>query len=190
VAPSLGHGLNSLPIEIVELAGRHSDRQHAMPVLAAAEIIAASRRLLPDEELVPLWLADAVLAYQLRWPAPVPLIAAHLSRGTLRKSQQHLEGETVFMSALCTAYTTAAVASIDLYNDLARRATRLLAVAPKLRSKDADDTVSILMIEDAQAAEQGKSASDRSSRRLFERLVALGVARELTGRSTFRLYGL
>lgn len=190
VAPSLGHGLNSLPIQIVELAGRHTKREHAMPVLAAAEIIAASRRLLPDEELVPLWLADAVLAHQLRWPAPVPLIAAHLSRGTLRKAPQHLEGETVFMSALCTAYTTAAVSAIDLYNDLARRATRLLAVAPKLRSKDADDTISVLMLEDAQAAEQGKSASDRSSRRLFERLVSLGVARELTGRPTFRLYGL
>ena len=42
----------------------------------------------------------------------------------------------------------------------------------------------------AQPAEQGKSASDRSSRRLFERLVSLGAVRELTGRPTFRLYGL
>lgn len=190
VAPSLGHRLNSLPIEIVELAGRNSKREHAMPVLAAAEIIAASRRLLPNEELLPLWLADAVLAHQLRWPAPVPLLAAHLSRGALRKAPLHLEGETVFMSALCTAYTTAAVSAIDLYNDLARRATRLLAVAPTLRSKDADDTVSVLMSEDAQPAEQGRSASDRSSRRLFERLVAFGAVRELTGRPTFRLYGL
>ncbi len=190
VAPSFGHGLNSLPIEIVELAGRHTKRAHAMPVLAAAEIIAASGRVLPDEGLVPLWLADAVLAHQLRWPAPVPLLAAHLSRGTLRKAPQHLEGETVFMSALCTAYATAAVTAIDLYNDLARRATHLLAVAPKLRGRDADLTVSILMSEDAQPAEQGKSASDRSSRRLFERLVSLGAVRELTGRPTFRLYGL
>ena len=190
VAPSFGHGLNSLPIEIVELAGRHTKRAHAMPVLAAAEIIAASGRVLPDEGLVPLWLADAVLAHQLRWPAPVPLLAAHLTRGTLRKAPQHLEGETVFMSALCTAYATAAVTAIDLYNDLARRATHLLAVAPKLRGRDADLTVSILMSEDAQPAEQGKSASDRSSRRLFERLVSLGAVRELTGRPTFRLYGL
>ncbi|WP_245286489.1 DUF1403 family protein [Bradyrhizobium sp. ARR65] len=187
---TLGHPLNSLPDQIVELAGRHTQREHVMPVLAAAEIIAASRHLLPNEEAVPLWLADAVLAHQLRWPAPVPLIAAHLSCGALRKAPQHLEGETIFMSALCAAYTTAAVAAIDLYSDLARRATRLLAVAPKLRGKDADTMVAILMVEDAQSAGAGKTASDRSTRRLFERLVSLGVVRELTGRPTFRLYGL
>ncbi|MGY3613917.1 hypothetical protein ACVJGD_000113 [Bradyrhizobium sp. USDA 10063] len=190
LATTLDHPLGSLPSEIVELAARHTRREHAMPVLAAAEIIAASRRLLPNEEALPLWLADAVLAQQLRWPAPVPLLAAHLSRGALRKAPQHLEGETIFMNALCAAYTTAAVAAIDLYRDLARRATRLLAVAPKLRGKDADIMVGILMIEDAQSAGAGKMASDRSTRRLFERLVSLGAVRELTGRPTFRLYGL
>ena len=54
--------------------------------------------------------------------------------------------------------------------------------------------VVILIGEDAQAANWGggpvKTASDRSSRRLFERLVARGAVRELTGRPTCRLYGL
>ncbi|TAI59553.1 DUF1403 family protein, partial [Bradyrhizobium sp. Leo170] len=67
LAPALGHRLNSLPDQIVGLASRHTQQQHIMPVLAAAEIIAASRRVLPNEDLVPLWLADAVLAHQLRW---------------------------------------------------------------------------------------------------------------------------
>jgi hypothetical protein len=50
--------------------------------------------------------------------------------------------------------------------------------------------VATLLSEDAQPARGGQTASDRSSRRLFERLVSLGVVRELTGRPTFRLYGL
>ena len=34
------------------------------------------------------------------------------------------------------------------------------------------------------------SMTDRAARRFCDRLVELGVARELTGRPTFRLYGL
>ena len=54
--------------------------------------------------------------------------------------------------------------------------------AGRLEALLADDAVS--------AAAPIPSLSDRARRRLFERLVALGAARELTGRATFRLYGL
>ena len=73
---------------------------------------------------------------------------------------------------------------------LARRAQKLIAIAPKLRSKDADEMIARLLSEDAMAAAGGKTTSERSARRLFDRLEALGAIRELTGRPTFRLYGL
>jgi Protein of unknown function (DUF1403) len=74
--------------------------------------------------------------------------------------------------------------------ELARRAHPLLTVAPTLRGRDAARRVAILLTEDVQVATAGASATDRSRRRLFERLVAVGAVRELTGRPTFRLCGL
>ena len=42
----------------------------------------------------------------------------------------------------------------------------------------------------AASSKIGGQMSERGARRLFDRLVALGAIRELTGRATFRLYGL
>lgn len=159
-------------------------------VAAAAEIAAVSMRFRPDAEALALWLADAVLAHRLKWPAPVPLIAGQVRRGELRAAPAHIDGDNVWLTSCALAYARAAAGAADLYADLARRAAKLAAVAPKLRGKDADEMVAILLMEDAQPAASGKTASGRSSRRLFERLVELGAARELTGRPTFRLYGL
>lgn len=159
-------------------------------VAAAAEIAAASLRLRPDAELLALWLADVVLARRLNWPAAVPLIAGQIRRADLRAAARRSCDDSVWSTACCVAYAKAAAHACDLYADLARRAARLLAAAPRLRGKDAGTMIAILMMEDAQPAKTGRMASDRSSRRLFERLIALGAVRELTGRPTFRLYGL
>ena len=83
--------------------------------------------------------------------------------------------------------------------DLARRAEALRAVAPKLRAKGSAAAVGLFLAEEAVAPAsmlspriRGTSVpmTDRAARRFCDRLVALGVARELTGRSTFRLYGV
>jgi hypothetical protein len=175
--------------DVVTVAAKLAKGQGSA-VAAAAEIAAVSLRFRPDSDALALWLADAVLSHRLKWPAPVPLLAGHVRRSDLRMAPRHLDGEVQWLAACCVGYARAAAAAADLYAELARRAERLLAVAPKLRGKDADRMVAILMREDAQSAAAGKEATDRSSRRLFDRLVSLGAARELTGRTTFRLYGL
>jgi hypothetical protein len=175
--------------DVITVATRLSSGE-GPAVAAAAEIAAVSMELRPDSEALALWFADAVLAHRLRWPAPVPLLAGQLRRATLRAAPTPIDGDSVWLRSCALAYARAAAGAADLYADLARRAARLAAVAPKLRGKDADEMVAILLMEDAQPAKTGKTASDRSSRRLFERLVELGAVRELTGRPSFRLYGL
>jgi hypothetical protein len=78
---------------------------------------------------------------------------------------------------------------VDLAAELGRRAERLLAVAPKLRAKGSDAVVERLLFDDALAASREDKKTGMSDRGL-RRLVDLGAVRELSGRTTFRLYGL
>ncbi len=167
----------------------HRAGRSPVPGLPAAAAAAASLRRVPRSRELALWIADAVLARRLGWPAPVPLLASQIKRAELRLAAETSDGAA--WAATChLAYARAGIGAIDLHADLARRAGKLIAVAPQLRGKDADRTLRRLLSEDAQAATAGKAASDRSSRRLFDRLVQLEAVRELTGRPTFRLYGL
>ena len=86
-----------------------------------------------------------------------------------------------------------------LVHDLARRAGRLRAVAPKLRAKGSDEAVRLFLTQDAvlpslmlspEIKGTNVKMTDRAARRFCDRLVELGVVREMTGRSTFRLYGI
>ena len=165
-----------------DLGGRLAGR--TMPLRFAAEAAREILGLGPAHRGLALWLADALLARALGWDRPVPLLAPHLPRAAFR-----LEGEA-WLAACAGAWGRGAVAAFDLQADLARRAAALRAAAPKLRGRDAAATLATLMAEDALAAQAGERASGRAARRLFERLTAQGLVRELTGRSSFRLYGL
>jgi len=176
-------------LEDVGAAAKTLAAGEGSPIAAAVEMAAISLQKRPDAAALALWLADAVLAHRLKWPAPVPLIAGQIRRSDLRGAAQ-TDSDGAWQTSWTLAYARAAAAAADLYAELARRAHHLLSAAPKLRGRDAARRVEILPTEDAQAATASARATDRSGRRLFDRLVAVGAARELTGRTTFRLYGL
>ncbi|WP_031257062.1 DUF1403 family protein [Mesorhizobium sp. L48C026A00] len=148
------------------------------------------------------WLADALLAQRLGWPHAVPLLGTQpasggSTRGVRPKTTSLTERNQVpgreRVQGLLVAQARAALRAIDLSAELGRRAERLLAVAPKLRAKGADLVVDHLLNDDALVAWRGDKStgmSDRGLRRLFDRLVGLGAVRELSGRATFRIYGL
>ena len=155
------------------------------PVARAATGLETVLAECPREEGSALILAEAALAQALGWKHMVPLLAAGLKRRDLRKTggELRLAGHR---AVIASAGETTSLAA-----DLARRAARLHAVAPKLRAKGAGEALKLFLTRDAIGPSELTSLnSDRAARRFCDRLVELGVVRELTGRDTFRLYGL
>ncbi|WID99722.1 DUF1403 family protein (plasmid) [Bosea vestrisii] len=173
------------------VAAARSDRTAITVVAALAERVV---RVLPEAELLALWLADAVLAHKLKWPVPVPLLATAILESGARIGQagkRPRPGGAGWQPAVALAYAQAAARAVDLAGELARRADVLAAAAPKLRAKGASAVIDALLAEDAlMSSARIGGISERGLRRLFDRLVALGALRELSGRPTFRLYGL
>ena len=170
-----------------ETGGR--GRPAPIAAAAAAEAVIALRA---DAEPLAIFCADAALARSLGWPTPLPLLASELFlRRATGEGRRPRPGEADWGKLVALAYARAALAALDLAQDLSRRAARLADAAPKLRAKGKAGAIEALLADDAlSAATPIAGLSDRARRRLFERLVALGAARELTGRATFRLYGL
>lgn len=166
---------------------------------AAEHIAGAISTVTAPAELLGFWLADLVLARRLKWPRPVPLLITQVQKPFFRVGpggRRLRIGEAGWRRACLIAYGQAALEACDAAADASRRAERLKMVAPKLRAKGSAHIVEALLEDDAllpsacTGALPGQTMTDRAVRRLFERLVSLGAARELTGRSTFRLYGL
>jgi hypothetical protein len=153
------------------------------PVARAAQVLETVLEEAPRAEVAALILADAALAQALGWDHLVPLLAAGLKRTDLRKRGDDLR------LACHRALTSSAVDAVRLAADLVRRAAHLKAVAPKLRAKGAGEAVAMFLTRDA-VAPAALPLPDRAARRLCDRLVDLGAVRELTGRDTFRLYGV
>lgn len=161
--------------------------------------VAAMRLVLEADdraERIACLLSDIVVARALNWPSLLPITAPNLTKSMLwdlvTEGQQ---GELTVQRRILGSIED----TIELARDLASKSTALRAIAPKLRAKGSEAAVALFLSEDAVAPStmlspmvQGSNIpmTDRAARRFCDRLVELGVARELTGRPTFRLYGI
>ncbi len=177
---ALGRALPGL--EVAQVAS-WLDAGQGAPVRRAATVLEAVLTNAPRAEASALILADAALAQALGWDHVVPLLVIGLKRADLRKRGDNLR------LACHRAVTFSSIEALRMATDLARRMAHLNAVAPKLRAKGALDAVEMFLTRDA-VAPAALPLPDRAARRLCDRLVDLGAVRELTGRDTFRLYGV
>lgn len=147
-------------------------------------------------ERIACLLSDLVLARALNWKTVRPVSVQRLTKAELRALTAEGQGGDIAVQA---RVLESIEETVRLARELTRRADALRAVAPKLRAKGSDAAVDLFLAEDAVAPAsmlspriRGTSIpmTDRAARRFCDRLVELGVARELTGRPTFRLYGI
>ena len=176
-------------------AGAERAKTHG-PLAGCAIVLRAVLEVDDRAERIACLLSDVVLAHALNWKTVLPISAQGLTKAMLQDliADRQTTGLMVQASML-----TSLEGTIHLAGDLARRAEALSAIAPKLRAKGSEVAVALFLSEDAVAPSTMLSPmiqgtvmpmTDRAARRFCDRLVELGVARELTGRPTFRLYGI
>lgn len=163
------------------------------PLIAARAATAIVREDAKAEALA-WWMADLALSWRMGWTHVVPLLAPQIHAAGLRtgpdrrRARPDMPG---YERAICLAAAAGAAEACRLAAGIARQAERLAAVTPKLRAKGAGEVIALLLSDDAVSGSFTSKAMTRwASRRLFERLQQLDAVRELSGRPTFRLYGL
>lgn len=174
-----------------------------LPDAATGSAVAQAQRVLssalhnaPHDEGAALRGADVTLARAMGWRYVVPVVACGMSGADLRAIKAQDADAT---GRSYRAIIKACDQALRLLADVSWRVDRFNRAAGKLRAKGAAHAVSVFLTHDAVSASGMLSPvikgsriamSDRAARRLCDRLVDLGAVRELTGRSSFRLYGV
>ena len=176
-------------------AGLERARTHG-PLAGCVAVLRAVLEADDRAERVACLLSDIVLARALNWKVVLPVSAQHLTKTALLNLSANGQGAELAVQA---RILESIEGTIRMARELARRAEALRTVGPKLRAKGSDAAVDLFLTEDAVAPASMLSPrirgttipmTDRAARRFCDRLVELGVAKELTGRPTFRLYGI
>lgn len=177
----------------------HVAQSRALTHGPLAGCISAMRAVLEADdraERVACLVSDIVVARALNWATILPVSAPHLTKpmlGDLVAEGQR--GELTVQRKILEAIED----TIRLSRDLSSKAAVLRGVAPKLRAKGSEAAVALFLSEVAVAPSTMLSPlicgtsipmTGRAARRFCDRLVELDVVRELTGRPTFRLYGI
>lgn len=176
-------------------SGANRARIHG-PLAGCVAVMHAVLEVDDRAERIACLLSDIVLARALNWMSVLPVTAQHLTKTMPRDLVADGQGADLKVQS---GLLISIEGTIRVARDLAARATALIAAAPKLRAKGSDAAVALFLSEDAIGPStmlsptiQGTTIpmTDRAARRFCDRLVELGVACELTGRPTFRLYGI
>lgn len=176
-------------------AGTAHARTHG-PLAACVSVMRAVLEADDRAERIACLLSDVVLARALNWATVFPVSGQRLTKAMLRDLVADGQGAELKVQQCLLGSIEG---TIRLARDLATRAAALRAVTPKLRAKGSKAAADLFLSEDAIGPSmmlspmiQGTTIpmTDRAARRFCDRLVELGVAQELTGRSTFRLYGI
>lgn len=164
------------------------------PLAAAAAAALAVINCDPHQEATAHFVADVVLADRMNWRRPLPLLAGSIAAPILREGgnrRRPFPDDRFWPEVVTAAYALSAAEALRLVRELAGRAEALVAYVPKLRAKPAGKVVQALLDHACLAGSRRIGGmSDRAMRRIYDRLVEAQLIRELTGRPTFRLYGL
>lgn len=127
-----------------------------------------------------LLAGDYVVGRCLGWPLPL------YSLGLGRREQPDPS-----VPAIARALLAGTGEILSLLRPLASQAARLLDSGRQVRTRQAAGVITRILSRDAVwSAALADLLPDRPARRLLQRLVDLGALRELTGRPSYRLYGL